>query len=330
MNYGMDSSLFTLIFTFLDDGQKLNMNTKKCIFIGYNNQSKGYKLFDPIKRQTFMSRDVDFIENMTMNQEEVFQENLFKNSPFTSFLPTNENQTNELANGDVVGEENVPDGDMEAQRHQHVVLNHDVIDDLEDDHESIDVHGEDSYGSINDHGLINDHGEDPHEAYHEEEDPINTHDKNPFENNNGQEDPINANGELQIRRGTKVERPSQRFLDSINSIDENEPLSLKDVLNKQDRAKWKEAIKMEYKSLMDKKTWDLVQLPQDRQPLGCKWIFKIKREADGSLDKCKAKLVAKGYDQIEGLDYNETFSPVVRMATMRLLFVISAILDLEL
>ena len=87
---------------------------------------------------------------------------------------------------------------------------------------------------------------------------------------------------------------------------------------------------MEYKSLMDKKTWDFVQLPQDRQPLDCKWIFKIKRKVDGSLDKYKARLVAKRYDKIEGLDYNETFSPVVRMATMRLLFAILAILDLEL
>ena len=122
-----------------------------------------------------MSRDVDFIENMTMNQEKVFQENLLKNSPFISSLPTNENQTNELANGDVVREENVPDGDMEAQRHQHGVLDDDVIDDLEDDHESIDDHGEDSHGATNDHGedshgATNDHGEDSHEAYHEEED----------------------------------------------------------------------------------------------------------------------------------------------------------------
>ena len=60
-----------------------------------------------------------------------------------------------------------------------------MIDNHEDDHESIDVHGEDLYGAINDHGIINDHGEDPHEAYHEEVDPINIHDKNPFEINNG-------------------------------------------------------------------------------------------------------------------------------------------------
>ena len=87
---------------------------------------------------------------------------------------------------------------------------------------------------------------------------------------------------------------------------------------------------MEYKSLMDKKTWNLDQLPKDRQPLGCKWVFKIKRKVDGLLDKYKVRLMAKGYDQIEGLDYNETFSPVVKMATMRLLFAISAILDLKL
>ena len=235
-----------------------------------------------------------------------------------------------MANEDVVGEENVQDGNIKAQRHQHGVLDHNVIDDLEDDHESIDDHGGDSYGTTNDHGAINNHGKDPHEAYHEEKDQINTHDENPFENNNGQEDPINANGELQIRRGTRVRRPSQIFLDSINSIDENEPLSLKEALNRPDGAKWKEAVKMEYKPLMDKKIWDLVQLPKNRQALGCKWVFKIKRKVDGSLDNNKARLVAKGYNQIEGLDHNKTFSPVVKMVTMRLLFAILAILDLEL
>ena len=122
-------------------------------------------------------------------------------------------------------------------------------------------------------------------------DQISTHDENPFENNNGQEDPINANGELKIRRGTRVRRPSQCFLDSINSIDENEPLSLKKALNRPDGAKWKEVVKMEYKSLMNKKTWDLVQIPKNTQPLGCKWIFKIKKKADGLLDKYKARLV---------------------------------------
>ena len=74
----------------------------------------------------------------------------------------------------------------------------------------------------------------------------------------------------------------------------------------------------------------MVQLLKNRQPLNCKWIFKFKRKIDGSLDIYKARLVAKEYDQIEGLDYNENFSLVVMMATMRILFAISAILDLEL
>ena len=96
MNYDMNSSLPTLIFECkeyakipYEKKQKLDMKTKKCIFIEYSNQFKEYKLFDSMKRKTFMSKDVDFIENMTMNQEEVFQENLFKNSPFIGFLPTN-------------------------------------------------------------------------------------------------------------------------------------------------------------------------------------------------------------------------------------------------
>ena len=94
----------------------------------------------------------------------------------------------------------------------------------------------------------------------------------------------------QTSNPSRVRRPFQRFLGSINFIDENKPLSLNKALNRPHGAKWKEAIKMEYKFLMDKKTWNLVQLPKDRQPLDYKWIFKIKKKVDESLDKCKAKL----------------------------------------
>ena len=68
---------------------------------------------------------------------------------------------------------------------------------------------------------------------------------------------------------------------------------------------------------MENHTWDLVELPQGRKPIGCKWIFKEKRGKDGSIMRYKAHLVAKGYTQKYGVDYDETFSPVVRFSSIR-------------
>ena len=71
-------------------------------------------------------------------------------------------------------------------------------------------------------------------------------------------------------------------------------------------------------------TWTFVKLPPGRKAIGSKWVFKVKENVDGSIDRYKARLVAQGFSQIEGIDYNETFAPVVRYETVRLLFAISA------
>ncbi|KAL0560868.1 hypothetical protein IC582_001283 [Cucumis melo] len=92
---------------------------------------------------------------------------------------------------------------------------------------------------------------------------------------------------------------------------------------KKDR-RWVAAMEEELSMIEKNKTWILVDRPQDRKVIGVKWVLRTKLNADGSINKHKARLVVKGYAQIFGVDYSDTFAPVARMDTIRLLFAIAA------
>lgn len=85
--------------------------------------------------------------------------------------------------------------------------------------------------------------------------------------------------------------------------------------------KWVAAMDAEHNALFHNKTWHLVEAPKGRNIVGCKWVYKVKRSVDGSIDRYKARLIAKGYKQRYGLDYEDMFSQVVKVATIWLVLV---------
>ncbi|KAK4388273.1 Retrovirus-related Pol polyprotein from transposon TNT 1-94 [Sesamum angolense] len=114
------------------------------------------------------------------------------------------------------------------------------------------------------------------------------------------------------------------------SVDIDEPTTYEEAVTSPNANEWIIAMKEEMSSMAKNNVWELVDLPTGRKTIGNKWVLKVKRKADGSIDKFKARLVAKAYTQKEGIDYEETFSPVVRFASVRLILAIVAHLDLEL
>ena len=101
-----------------------------------------------------------------------------------------------------------------------------------------------------------------------------------------------------------------------------EPRSFKEAM--QDEG-WREAMQKEIAALEDNGTWDMAVLPPHKKALGSKWVYKIKYHADGQVERLKARLVIVGNDQVEGVDYNETFAPVAKMVIVRAFLAVAAV-----
>ncbi|CAI7771056.1 unnamed protein product [Closterium sp. NIES-54] len=104
-----------------------------------------------------------------------------------------------------------------------------------------------------------------------------------------------------------------------------EPATLKEALESSDAEEWKKAMESELKSIEENGTWKLVELPEGRNAITSKWLFKIKSDADGKIERYESRLVAKGYQQNEKVDYKELFAPVVKPTTLRTLVAGAAI-----
>lgn len=144
-------------------------------------------------------------------------------------------------------------------------------------------------------------------------------------------EPKDASRQL-LRRSERERRPPERytanFAFSAEQYVQNDPLTLREAKLRSDWKLWKIAVDNEYNSLMKNGTWTLCDLPLDRKAIQCKWVFKIKRKFDGSIDKYKARLCAKGYSQKKGFDYNETYAPVAKLTTFRVLMAVACHEDL--
>jgi transposase InsO family protein len=118
--------------------------------------------------------------------------------------------------------------------------------------------------------------------------------------------------------------------EQANLVTTPEPRTYKLAMGGEHSERWREATTKEYNTLVENGTWEIVDLPEGEKAIGSGWVFRVKHHEDGSIERFKARIVAKGYSQRPGLDYNESFAPTFRPATLRIIMALTAIEDLEL
>ena len=103
-----------------------------------------------------------------------------------------------------------------------------------------------------------------------------------------------------------------------------EPKSYKHMLPSPLRQQWQSAVDEELNSLIEMNTWEVVKTPLNQPIVKCRWVFKIKTNSNGSIERYKARLVTKGFTQTKGIDYHETFAPVIKFNTLRFILATAA------
>ncbi|TFY52995.1 hypothetical protein EVJ58_g9697 [Rhodofomes roseus] len=110
----------------------------------------------------------------------------------------------------------------------------------------------------------------------------------------------------------------------------SEPHTVEEAMKSEYWPYWKAAMDREMGQFKKLEVYELRDIPADRKPIGCKWVFRLKRDENGNVREFKARLVAKGFAQIPGMDFLETFAPVIRMDSIRVLLAVAAKRDMEL
>jgi hypothetical protein len=111
---------------------------------------------------------------------------------------------------------------------------------------------------------------------------------------------------------------------------EGDPTLYEEDMRSPHSSKWVEAMEDEMKSMSSNNVWGLEEIPKGAKTVSCKWVYKTKYDSNGNVEKYKARLVAKGFMQREGVDYNETFSPVSCKDSFRIIMELVAHFDFDL
>ncbi|KAK8933850.1 hypothetical protein KSP39_PZI015291 [Platanthera zijinensis] len=235
-----------------ENRNKLQMKAEKGVFVGYSLHSKAYRIYDPDKKQLYISRDVIFDEHNTWD----WDQNIKKITPA---VITEDYQPSNLA------EDVLPPPVQAAEETQ------------------------------------------PPNALEED--------------NQGTEDPLDYNSDEDSSSPKRYKALTEVYQYASFVSTKEEP---ENYLAAATNDNWVKAMKEEMQMIKKNNTWELVPKPKNKKVVNLKWVYKIKQNEQGEVVKYKARIVAKGFTQLPGVDYTETYAPVVRMETMRAFLAIAA------
>ena len=136
---------------------------------------------------------------------------------------------------------------------------------------------------------------------------------------------LNSKSKYPINNYVSYHRLSKKSMTFVNQLSiVSIPNNVQEVLKD---PKWRESMIKEMKAIKKNSTWEVVDLPEGKIPIGYRWVFTIKYKVDGTIEQCKARLVAKGYTQTYGIDYMETFTLVAKINTVCILLSLVVNLD---
>ncbi|KAJ8737027.1 hypothetical protein PYW07_000298 [Mythimna separata] len=243
--------------------RKWDKKAKKMFLVGYSENIKGYRMYDPIARNIIVARDVVVMENID-------------DSSATTIT---------------INEERPPEGVQEEEE-------------------------QDTSVSQKDETFIpGNSSSDTDTSY---SDTLSPEDMDLVSMQRDSSTP-----EKRVRR-----KPDYYGYANMCAEMTGEPITVSDILNSPEKEQWQCAMKEELKSFRENDTWELTDRPKDKTVVKSKWVFKKKLNSEGDV-RYRARLVAKGFTQLKGIDFNETFSPVLRYSTFRLLIALSVKLDLK-
>ncbi|KAJ0843293.1 putative RNA-directed DNA polymerase [Helianthus annuus] len=299
--------------TVLNNPDKFGSHAEKCVFLGYSNQKKGYKLWSIDKKQIIFSRDVRFYENVfpfkdNKNLCESNQNTSINNLNFFDFF----DETIVYEDGNIPNDE----GGVQNEVHDDSTINDQQPQVTTEPAGTAVEQQPSSERSIPGMADITSRNDDVIPPEGTSETPaIRRSTRNANFPKKLQDFIIEGKVKYGLEKVLNYSKLSPENFCFTSVLNKSlEPRSYKEAVSDPN---WVRAMNEEMEALHKNNTWQLVDLPLGRKPIGCKWVFKIKYKSTGEIERYKARLVAKGYSQKEGIDFEETFSPVVKMVTVR-------------